>query len=243
MKSQPMDSELTGLLQHGALNSEVFIVDDDALVRETMSIVFGRAGYQVMTFCDGMSFVAAARIRIPSCVLMDLCMPGPSGLDILKQLDAANYPAPIFIVSGRGDISIAVEAIKNGACDFIEKHTDAALIVERVGKTVIAWARRQHKDETSEIRWRHFPGRFQLTRREVEVLAQIVAGGSNKVSAKNLGISPRTIEIHRMHIMKKLGAKNGADLVRIVLNASGGAPQSAGHEHRTIESCGFSRRQ
>jgi two-component system, LuxR family, response regulator FixJ len=232
-----MDSELAALLQNGALNSEIFIVDDDALVRETMSIVFGRAGYQVMTFCDGLSFVAAARIRIPSCVLMDVCMPGPSGLDILKQLDATNYPAPIFIVSGRGDIPTAVEAIRNGACDFIEKHTDADLIVERVGKTANAWARRQHKSETSEIRWRRFPGRFQLTHREIDVLAQIVASASNKETATNLGISPRTVEIHRMHIMKKLGAKNVADLMRIVLNAPGGASQHSGS--RTLQDGGM----
>jgi FixJ family two-component response regulator len=223
-----MDSELAGMLQNGALNSEIFIVDDDALVRETMSIVFARAGYQVKTFCDGLSFVAAARIRVPSCVLMDICMPGPSGLDILKQLDAMNYPAPIFIVSGRGDIPTAVEAIKNGACDFIEKHMDAALIVERVGKATNAWARRQRRNEPSEIRWQRFPGRFQLTRREIDVLAQIVASASNKETATNLGISPRTVEIHRMHIMKKLGAKNVADLMRIVLNVNSGAPQHSG---------------
>ena len=144
-------------------------------------------------------------------------MPGPSGLDILKQLDAANYPAPIFIFSGRGDIPVAVEAIKNGACDFIEKHTDVRSLVERVGKTIDAWARRQHKDDTSEIRWRRFPGRIRLTRREIDVLAQITEGAPNKVAAKNLGISPRTIEIHRKHIMKKLGASNVVHLVRIVM--------------------------
>src|ERR1700727_3133988 len=116
------------MFQNGGLSNEIFIVDDDALVRETMSVVFSRAGYQVTTFSDGASFIAAARVRIPACVLMDICMPGPSGLDVLKQLDAANYPAPIFIVSGRGDIPVAVEAIRNGACDFIEKHMDVRSI-------------------------------------------------------------------------------------------------------------------
>jgi FixJ family two-component response regulator len=205
------------MFQKGYLSSEVFIVDDDALVRETMSIVFSQAGYQVMTFCEGASFVAAARVRVPACVLMDICMPGPSGLDVLKQLDAKNYPAPIFIFSGRGDIQVAVEAIKNGACDFIEKHADARSIVERVGKTIEAWAHRQHKNDNAEIRWRRFPGRVRLTRREIDVLAQITGGAPNKLAAKNLGISPRTIEIHRKHIMKKLGATNVVHLVRIVM--------------------------
>jgi FixJ family two-component response regulator len=206
-----------GMFQNGSLSSEIFIVDDDALVRETMSIAFSQAGYQVMTFCEGASFVAEARARIPAGVLMDLCMPGSSGLDVLKQLDAANYPAPIFIVSGRGDIPIAVEAIRNGACDFIEKHTDVRSIVERVGKTIDTWTRRQQKDNASELRWRQFPGRGHLTRREIDVLAQITEGAPNKVAAKNLGISPRTIEIHRKHIMKKLGATNVVHLVRIVM--------------------------
>jgi FixJ family two-component response regulator len=155
-------------------------------------------------------------------------MPGPSGLEILKQLDAPNYPAPICIVSGRGDIPVAVEAIKNGASDFIEKQMEAGSIVERVGKTIGAWARRQQKSETSEIRWQHFPGRVHLTRREIEVLAQITAGASNKAAARNLGISYRTVEIHRSHIMEKLGARNVVDLVRIVLNKDGSTWQPAG---------------
>jgi FixJ family two-component response regulator len=228
---------LRATLQTSAHNGEIFIVDDDALVRETMSIVFERAGYLVTTFCDGMSLVATARERIPSCVLMDICMPGPSGLDVLKQLDAPNYPAPVFILSGRGDIPSAVQAIKNGACGFIEKHLDFGLIVAKVGETIDAWTNRQQKDDTSDIRWRNFPGRLRLTRREVEVLALIVAGGSNKASAINLKISPRTIEIHRAHIMRKLGAKNVADLVRIVLGGNDGAAERAGSriEHdRTV---------
>lgn len=215
------------MFQNNGFNSEIFIVDDDAIVRESLSIEFIRAGYRVMTFSEGTSFVAAARERIPACVLMDMFMPGPSGLDILKQLDAANYPAPICIVSGRSDIPAAVEAMKNGACDFIEKQTDAGLIVERVGKTIDAWARRQRKDETPEIRWQNFPGRDCLTRREVEVLAQITAGATSKAAAKTLGVSPRTIETHRWHIMKKLGAKNVVELVRIALSGNGSTRQYA----------------
>jgi two-component system, LuxR family, response regulator FixJ len=214
--------------QNGGLSSEIFIVDDDALVRETLSIAFTRAGYQVMTFDEGPPFVTAARIRIPACVLMDICLPGPSGLDILRQLDAANYPAPICIVSGRGDIPAAVEAIKSGAYDFIEKHLEAGSIVERVGKTIGAWASRVQKSETPEIQWQQFPGRAHLTRREIEVLTQIAAGASNKAAAKNLGISYRTVEIHRKHIMTKLDAKNVVDLVRMVWRTNGGAVQHAG---------------
>jgi FixJ family two-component response regulator len=215
------------MLQTGEQNSEIYIVDDDAMVRESLSIVFSQAGYQVRAFCEGTSVVAAARVRIPACILIDIYLPGTSGLDILKQLDAANYPAPIFVVSARRDISIAVEAIKNGACDFIEKQTDVASIVTRVGKTITTWASRQQKDATSEIRWRHFPGRPLLSRREIEVLAQIMAGASNKEAAKVLEISSRTIETHRQHIMKKLRARNAVDLVHIVLGTEGRRTQDA----------------
>jgi len=215
------------MLQTGVHSSEIYIVDDDAMVRESLSIAFSQAGYQVRTFCEGTSVIAAARVRIPACIVMDIYLPGTSGLDILKQLDAANYQAPIFVVSARRDISIAVEAIKNGACDFIEKQTDVASIVTRVGKTIATWASRQQKDATVEIRWRHFPGRHLLSRREIEVLAQIMGGASNKESATTLGISCRTIETHRQHIMKKLGAKNAVDLVHIVLGTDSRRSQDA----------------
>jgi len=92
------------MLQNGEHNSEIYVVDDDALVRESMSIVFTQAGYQVKAFCDGASVVAAARVRTPACILIDIYLPGTSGLEILKQLGAANYPAPIFVVSARRDI-------------------------------------------------------------------------------------------------------------------------------------------
>ena len=90
------------MFQNDGHSSEIFIVDDDAMVRESLSIVFAQAGYRVKTFSDGTSVVAAARVRIPACILMDISMPGLSGLEALKQIDAANYPAPICIVSGRG---------------------------------------------------------------------------------------------------------------------------------------------
>src|SRR5271156_5741481 len=99
------------MLKTGEHSSEIYVVDDDAMVRESLSNVFSQAGYQVRAFCEGTSAVAAARVRIPACILMDIYLPGTSGLDILKHLDAANYPAPIIIVSARRDISIAVEAI------------------------------------------------------------------------------------------------------------------------------------
>ena len=194
----------------------VFIVDDDPLVLNALSVVLSREGYQVSGFSEGTSFLAAAKAQTPVCVILDVQMPGQSGLDILKELNAQQYPAPIFIISGVGDIPMAVEAIKSGALDFIEKPFDATTVVTRVREAIEAWARRAERG--GDVISKTFPGLELLTSRERDVLNQIAAGSSNKQAGRELGISPRTIEVHRARIMEKLGAKNAADLVRIVLS-------------------------
>jgi FixJ family two-component response regulator len=199
---------------------EVFIVDDDPLVLNALSVVLSREGYQVSGFGEGASFLAAARARTPTCIILDVQMPGQSGLDILKELNAQQYPAPIFIISGVGDIPMAVEAIKSGALDFIEKPFDAVTVVTRVREAIEAWARRAQRGAGADVPAKTFAGQDLLTARERDVLNQIAAGLSNKQAGRELGISPRTIEVHRARIMEKLGAKNAADLVRIVLSES-----------------------
>jgi len=201
-------------------SGEVFIVDDDPLVLNALTIVLSREGYQVTGFAEGASFLAAAKSRTPTCVILDVHMPGQSGLDILKELNAQQYPAPIFIISGIGDIPMAVEAIKNGALDFIEKPFDATTVVTRVREAVEAWSRRAKQADGASSLPKSFTGQDLLTSRERDVLGQIAAGSSNKQAGRELGISPRTIEVHRARIMEKLGAKNAADLVRIVLSES-----------------------
>jgi two-component system response regulator FixJ len=173
-------------------------------------------GYQAVTFVDGESFVAAARERIPACVILDIYMPGRSGLEILRVIDAPNYPAPIIVASVRGDIASAVEAIKNGAFDFIEKRLDAGTLVARVGEAIQARAALRNGNGSQALS-AAFPGAELLTRREHEVLALIAASSTNKEAAQELGISQRTVEIHRAHIMHKLGAKNSVDLTRKVM--------------------------
>ena len=199
-----------------AASGEIFVVDDDPMVLNALTVVLSREGYQVTGFAEGASFLAVAKSRTPTCVILDVHMPGQSGLDILKELNAQQYPAPIFIISGIGDIPMAVEAIKNGALDFIEKPFDATTVVTRVREAVEAWSRRAKSNGNSLPR--AFPGHDLLTSRERDVLSQIAAGSSNKQAGRELGISPRTIEVHRARIMEKLGAKNAADLVRIVLS-------------------------
>jgi len=197
------------------IHSEIYIVDDDPMVRDALSEVFAQAGFRAVGFVDGASFLAAARERVPACIILDVYMPGRSGLEVLQELDAANYPAPIFIASGRGDIPTAVEAIKNGAFDFFEKREDAGSLVGRVRDAIAARSPRRNGNGSEQPP--RFPGSDLLTPREREVLALIAASATNKEAASRLGISQRTVEIHRAHIMHKLGAKNSVDLARKVL--------------------------
>ena len=203
---------------------EIFIVDDDPAVRQVLVAVFERAGYRLTCFAEGNALLAAARGRTPVCIILDVHIPGRSGLEILKDLNAQEYPAPIFIISGQGDIPMAVEAIKGGALDFIEKPFRGQEIVERVETAVSAWSNRR-KAGTPSIQ---FPGRQPLTPRGRDVLAHVVAGASNKEAARGLGISPRTVEVHRARIMEKLDAKNVADLMRIVMNEGRGSMLDVG---------------
>jgi FixJ family two-component response regulator len=124
------------------------------------------------------------------------------------------------MISGQGDIAMAVDAIKNGALDFIEKPFRGSEIVSRLDEAIGAFARRRAEEAVPSIASLHFPGREPLTRRERDVLEQFASGASNKEAGRRLGISPRTIEDHRANIMKKLGARNAADLIRIVMSAS-----------------------
>lgn len=213
--------EAFGMPQDHDSAGTIFIVEDDPVVRRTLETLFQREGFAVTCFAEGASFLKEARARTPSCVILDVHIPGKSGMDILKELNAQHYAVPIFVISGQGDIPMAVEAIKNGALDFIEKPFRGPAVVDQIKGAIEAWRNRQTVGAASAGPARQFPGREPLTPREQDVLAEIVAGASNKEAGRKLGISPRTIEVHRARIMEKLGAKNVAGLIRIVMSAQG----------------------
>lgn len=193
----------------------VFIVDDDPSVRDALSVLLRIEGFSTEVFGDGGTFLEALHTANPSCVILDLQLPGVPGLEVMRRLSDMRFHAPVFVISGQSDISMAVEVMKHGALDFLEKPFAANIMIERVRDAVTAYRRSLagHIDGLGD-----FPGRHLLTRRERDVLAQVAHGASNKEAGRCLGISPRTIEVHRARIMDKLGARNAADLMRIVLS-------------------------
>ncbi len=193
---------------------DVVVVDDDASVRDALGILLQMDGLKVTAYADGDAFVVDSTRLKPGCVLLDVHMPGRSGLDILEAIGGAAYRAPIIMISGRGDVPMAVQAMKHGAYDFIEKPFDAEMVLKRV---------REAMSKSSVVppilgegRLPAFRGHESLTAREIDVLEQIVGGASNKEAGRMLGISPRTIEVHRARIMEKLKVRNTAELVRLV---------------------------
>ncbi len=196
---------------------EIFVVDDDPSAREAIAALLNEAGFRVTLFADGTSAINEARARTPACIVLDLHMPGGSGLEVLTKLDARRYTAPIIVVSGRSDVPGVVEAVKRGAFDYIEKTRAREALVPCVRDAIEATSSRPAGFAAVAPSYA-FPGASSLTPREHEVLQQIVGSASNKEAAAKLGISRRTVEIHRAHIMQKLGAKNSVDLMRIVFS-------------------------
>src|SRR5579871_5245850 len=144
----------------------IFVVDDDAGVRQLLSVLFSREGFAVVCFADGGSLMAALRTQTPACILLDVYLPDKSGLEILKDLNTRGYAAPVFIMSGKGDIAKAVEAIKNGALDFIEKPFRGKDVVASVLEAIAADRRLKHGETGAKRGSFHFPNREPLTPRE-----------------------------------------------------------------------------
>lgn len=195
--------------------ADLYLVDDDPSVRDALSLVFEQAGFRVSGFADGPGLLSALQHRSADILLVDVQLPGPSGLDVLRHLHARKYPGPIILMSGHADIPMAVEAIKAGAVDLIEKPFNLDRLVAQVEGALANHSRRR-AERADPVAALGPEGASLLTPRERDVLQELVRGASNKEAGRSLGISPRTIEVHRARIMEKLGARNAADLVRVI---------------------------
>ena len=184
----------------------VFVVDDDPALRDSIALLARAEGFTVRTFDSARSFLGAWDRSESGCLIVDLRMPGLSGLDLQERLAGDDDAPPIIFLTGHGTVPVAVHALKAGAMDFLEKPFDPATLLARVREALARDRRRRSDTQRLDT----------LTRRERQVLEQVANGMTNKVIAANLGISDRTVEQHRAHGMRKIGVRSVAALVRLM---------------------------
>lgn len=202
----------------------VYLVDDDEAIRRSASFMLRTSGFVVKTYASGVELLAAGKALDPGCVLLDVRMPGMDGLEVQKALREQDIRLPVVVMTGHGDVSVAVQAMKAGAIDFIEKPFEKATLMDALeqgfAQLAEAGTRARRAEEASaqlEV----------LTPREREVLEGLVRGHPNKTIAYDLGISPRTVEIHRANVMSKLGVASLSEALRIAFAAGLGEASSS----------------
>jgi FixJ family two-component response regulator len=198
----------------------VYIVDDDEAVRDSLRFVLEASAYRVFAFESAERFLRDFDPKAIACLVLDVRMPGMSGLELQEQLRARSVELPIVFITGHGDVPMAVAAMKRGAADFIEKPFDQAALKEVVDKLL-----ERARADTAERERRRLNATLlaRLTAREEQVLERIMAGRLNKQIADDLGISIKTVEAHRANIMDKLRANTVADLMKVALAAGNGS--------------------
>lgn len=194
----------------------VYVVDDEPEIRESVAMLLRSVGIGSKTFASGTEFLAAADLDAAGCVIADVRMPGISGLELQEHLRAKQVRLPIIIITGHGDVGMAVRAMKAGAADFIEKPFNGQVLLDAVNRALASTRAEAGEPAQREVVEERLTG---LTAREREVMILIAEGRPNKVVATRLGLSTRTVETHRANIMQKMGAKSLADLVRMAITS------------------------
>lgn len=195
-----------------AANLAVYVVDDDAAVRDSLALLLSLRGYRTAVFASAEDFLAALRPEWAGCIFADLRMPGMSGLDLMDVLAKRGIAIPVVIITAHGDVEAARRAFKSDAVDFLEKPFDDQDAVDAVES---ALGRERKRLSSDERRVRSHELLSGLSEREREVMSLLVRGMHNRDVASRLGISPRTVEVHKARIMTKLGVANLAELIRI----------------------------
>jgi len=194
----------------------VFIVDDDEAVRSSVRFLIRSVGLQAQVYRSAQDFLAGYDPRHPGCLLLDVRMPGMSGLELQQELNRRGATIPVVFISGHGDVPMAVEAMQQGAFDFLQKPFRDQDLLDRVQRALARDTEsRSRLAARAEIQVRL----ATLTPRETEVLQLVTRGKANKVVGAELGVSQRTVEIHRAHVMEKMNASSLAELVRMVLDS------------------------
>jgi FixJ family two-component response regulator len=191
----------------------VFVVDDDTAIREALASLIGSIGLRVECFASSQEFLWRRNVDSPSCLVLDVRMPGLSGFELQRELDRVQCPIPIIYITAHGDIPMAVQAMKAGAIDFFSKPFRDEDLLDAIRKALDRDAAfRARQAELSEIR-----GRIaQLTVRQRQIMTHVVAGKLNKQTAAELGVSENTIKVHRHRIMERMGAASLADLIHMI---------------------------
>ena len=190
----------------------VFVVDDDPFVRQQLTRLLEKAGWHVQAFASGVELLAGLRPGQAGCLLLDVSMPGMSGLELQAELRTRGIQTPVVFLTGHGTIPMAVDALRAGAVTFLEKPVVSQALVEAVTLALNHDRERRRAEEASAVRTQQLGA---LTQREREVMELVAKGLSNKEIARVLGISFRTVEYHRAHLMEKLSADSVADLIRL----------------------------
>ncbi len=192
-------------------DAPVFVIDDSEDVRDSLAVLLQSAGYRVRTFASALEFLGQVAPGWRGCIIADVRMPGMTGIELLNELAVRTIRLPVIVITAHADVPMAVAALKAGAVDFIEKPFRDELLLSSM-KAAFA----SPIDEADDAGSSGPSGRLRsLSEREREVMLLLVAGHPNKIVAERLGISTRTVEVHRAHIMEKTGAKSIADIVRL----------------------------
>ncbi len=194
-------------------SSVVYVVDDDDAVRDSLRMLLKSVGLPCETFASGNAFLEAYEPARVSCLVADIRMPGLSGLELQEELNGRQAELPIIFITGHGDVPMAVKAMQSGAADFIQKPFRDQELLDRIHKALEADRERRNEDESVSRARKRLK---TLTPRETEVMDKVVQGHANKVIALDLGVSQRTVELHRARVMHKMGVRSLAELVRLV---------------------------